>query len=47
MSTDSIFLTGVVDANEGRDVAVLNIANTFLHADNDEEILMLLRGKLP
>ena len=46
MSSDSVFLTGVVDAKEGRDVAVLDIANAFLHADNDEEILMLLRGKL-
>ena len=46
VATDSIFMTGVVDAKEGRAVAVLDIANTFLHAENDERILMLLRGKL-
>ena len=44
--TVSIFLTGVVDAREGREVAMLTIANAFLHAENDKKILMLLRGKL-
>ena len=46
VTTDSIFLTGVVDAKEGREVAILDIANAFLHAENDERILILLRGKL-
>ena len=45
-STDSIFLTGVVDANEKRAIAILDIANAFLHTDNDEKIIMLLCGKL-
>ena len=44
--TDSIFLTGVVDAHEKQAIAILDIANAFLHAENDEKILMLLRGKL-
>ena len=44
--TDSNFLTGVVDAHEKREIAILDIANAFLHAENDEKILMLLRGKL-
>ena len=44
--TDSIFMTGVVDAKEGREVAILDIANTFLHAEKNERKLMLLRGKL-
>jgi hypothetical protein len=46
VATDNIFVTGLVDAREGRSVAILDIANAFLHADNDEKILMLLRGKL-
>ena len=46
VSTDSIFLTGVVDTHEKRAIAILDIANAFLHAENDEKILMLLRGKL-
>ena len=44
--TDIIFLTGVVDAREKREVAILDIAKAFLHAENDEKILMILRGKL-
>ena len=46
MITDSIFLTGVVGACEKRAVAIRGVANAFLYADNDEYILMLLRGKL-
>ena len=36
----------MVDARERRAQAVLDIANAFLHADNDERVLMLLRGIL-
>ena len=39
-------MTGGVDIKEGRAVAILDIANTFLRADNDKRILMLLKGKL-
>ena len=46
VATDSIFLTGVIDAKEQRAIAILDIANVFLHAENDEKILMLLRGRL-
>ena len=44
--TYSVFLTGVVDAHEKRAVMIINIANTFLHATNDENVLMLLQVKL-
>ena len=44
--TDSIFLTGVVDAHEKQEIAILYIANAFLYEDNNEKIPMLLRGKL-
>ena len=43
---ESIFLIGVVEAQERRAQAVLDIANAFLHADNDERVLVLLRGRL-
>ena len=42
-ATDSIFLTGVIDARERRAVAMLDIENTFLHAENDKKNLTLLR----
>ena len=44
--TESIFMTGVVDAKERRNGAVLDIANAFLQAGNDDTVNMLLRGKL-
>ena len=44
--TESIFMTGVVDAKEKRDVAVLDTATTFLQADNNKTLSVLLRGKL-
>ena len=44
--TESIVMTGVIDTKENREVAVLDTANTFLHANNGETISILLRGKL-
>ena len=35
-----------MDARERRDIAILDIANAFLHATNDKKVLMLLWGKL-
>ena len=35
----SISMTGVIDAKEMRAIAILDIANAFLHAENDEKIL--------
>ena len=46
VAKDSIFMMGVVNAREGSAVAILDIANAFLHAENDESILILLRGML-
>ena len=46
VTTDSIFLIGLIDAHEGRSVSILDTANTFLQAHNDERVLMLLQGKL-
>ena len=46
VATDSVFMTGVVDALEGRAVAILDIANAFLQAKNDKKIIMLIRGRL-
>ena len=46
VETDSIFLTGVVDAHEGGPVVILEVVKAFLHADNGTYVLMLLCGKL-
>ena len=41
-----MFIAGVIEAHEERDTATCDIPGAFLHADNDETVLMLLRGKL-
>ena len=43
VTTNSIFLTGLIDANEGRAVAILDISNALFQAHNDERVLMSLR----
>ena len=34
VAIDSIFVTGVMDAKEGKEVAILDIANVFFSAGN-------------
>ena len=46
VSNESVFLTSVVDAHERRDVACYDIPGAFLHADSDEDITMVLKGRL-
>ena len=46
VSTESVFLTSVVDAHERRDVACYDIPGAFLHADSNEDITMVLKGRL-
>ena len=46
LNTDSVILTGVMDLNDLRAVAMLDIDNAFLHVENDEYVLMLLCAKL-
>ena len=46
VALDSILLTSAIDAHEGREVATIDIPGAYLHTDTDEEIVMLLRGKL-
>ena len=46
VTTDAVLITGVFDAHEERYTASCDIPGAFLHADNDETVLMLLRGKL-
>ena len=46
VSTDGLIITTAIDGYEGRDVAIMDIPGAFLQAENDEFVLMLLRGKL-
>ncbi len=46
VATEFVFVTAVVNAHEGRDVACFDIPGAFLHADSDEDITMVLKGRL-
>ena len=39
-------MTYTIDAHEERDNAIVDVGHAFLHADNDEHVLMKLRGKI-
>ena len=45
---DSIFITGVIEAIVNRDIAVIDILGTFLHADLEgkDQVLMVIEGRL-
>ena len=46
VATKLVFITAVIDAHEGRNVACFDIPGAFLHADSDEDITMVLKGRL-
>jgi hypothetical protein len=46
VATDSVFLTGAIDAYQRRDVAYIDLPGAFLHTLTDEKIIMVLRGEL-
>ena len=46
VATESILITGVIDAKEKRDVATLDLPGAFISADQDIILHMVLRGKL-
>ena len=46
VATDSIFITGTIDAHEERDTATCDLPGAFLHTITDEKVIMVLRGVL-
>jgi hypothetical protein len=46
LATESVFITTMIDAHEGRDVACYNIPGAFLHANVEEDITMILKDRL-
>jgi hypothetical protein len=46
VATESVFITAVINAHEGRDVACFDTPGAFLHAESDEDITMVLKGRL-
>ncbi len=46
VAAESVFIPAVIDAHEGRNVSCFDIPGAFLHADVDEDITMVLKGRL-
>jgi hypothetical protein len=46
VSTEAVFITAVIDAHKEHDVACFDNPGAFLHADSDEDITMILKGRL-
>jgi hypothetical protein len=46
MMAEAVFIAVVVDAYKGCDAACFDIPGAFLHADSDEDITMILKGRL-
>ena len=44
--TESILSTAAINAKEGRYVAIIDLPKAFLHAQNDEQVIMFMKGKL-
>jgi hypothetical protein len=43
---DSVFLTSRIDAKENREVVTIDIPGAFLHADNEDYMIMKMVGTL-
>jgi Reverse transcriptase (RNA-dependent DNA polymerase) len=46
VAIESVFLTSVIDAHEGRDVATVDIPGAFMQADMDDVVHMKLEGTM-
>ena len=46
VTTKGLVLTTAINAHEEQDIATVDVKTAFLHADNDKEIFMQLRGKI-
>ncbi len=46
VAMELVFITTIVDAHKGQDVACFDILGAFLHADVEEDITMVLKSRL-
>ena len=46
MANEAVFLTAVIDALEGREVAVFNVPGAFMQANMDELVHVRFTGKM-
>ena len=46
MSNEAIFITCAIEATEKKEAAVVDLPGAFLHAVNDEDVIMFMHGRL-
>ncbi len=46
VTLESVFVTATIDAKEKREVVTINIPEAFLHANNDDYVIMKMNGSL-
>jgi hypothetical protein len=46
VATESVFLTALIDAEENREVAVVDIPGVFMQVDMAEETIVRITGKM-
>ena len=46
LTMEAIFITSIIDAKEKREVAVVDLPGVFLHADNDQDVIIFMGGRL-
>jgi hypothetical protein len=46
VALESVFVTAAIDARENREVVTINIPGAFLHATNDDYVVMCMNGTL-
>ena len=46
VALESVFVTATIDAKEKREVVTIDIPGAFLHADNDDYVIMKMNGWL-
>ena len=42
----AVLLTCIIDAKKGREVAVVDLPRAFSHAENEDNIIMFMKGRL-
>jgi hypothetical protein len=47
VALESVFITSTIDAKESRKVVTIDIPGAFLHANNDDYVIMKMVGMLP
>ena len=46
VTTKGLIMSTAIDTHEEQNTAIIDVGHAFLHADNDKNVLMKLRGKI-